>query len=286
MNTQELEVTPEQAQIWLQNQAPNRGLSNAHVNNYAHAMRTGRFSVSPGGISFDQQGRLRDGQHRLKAVIQVGVPQVFRVHTNCTEAELAAIDQGRPRTVADAVRIADRDEFACNKTPVARLFISLELARNVKISESVFRDVAEVLGPSNLDTICRIPRAKVSGPVLAALVYAYPCFPKIAVALRDKMAARDGSITLAESEDLGLVYSPHRNVVLEAMIKCQNDKLKLHHDPTTSLLKFMRAIEAFIQGERLVTLQETRRGYEFLKEARARRGFPVMVAPTTLKKSR
>jgi len=65
----ETTVTPGMAKQWLTNALPMQ-LSERQINDYAHLMRTGQWTIHAGSpIRFDNSGRLVDGQHRLHACI-------------------------------------------------------------------------------------------------------------------------------------------------------------------------------------------------------------------------
>ena len=68
------EVTPELAEEWLKNRAPNRKLRGTVVDSYASDMSAGRWRLTHQGIAFDEAGRISDGQHRLAAI------KVCRLH--------------------------------------------------------------------------------------------------------------------------------------------------------------------------------------------------------------
>src|SRR5437764_4525456 len=94
-----LDLTPSSAKALLEACAPNRSLRQSLVDRYARDMAEGRWQLTHQGILIDSQERLRDGQHRLQAIIQSGVTVRMMVTTgidHCSE-----IDNGLRRTVAD-----------------------------------------------------------------------------------------------------------------------------------------------------------------------------------------
>jgi hypothetical protein len=257
------------AKAWLSTQRTNRGVSRAHVLNFVHAIRTGKFHLTPGGIAFDEDGRLADGQHRLNAVVESDTPSLFRVHYNCTEDELRAIDQGRPRTVSDAMRINTGDTHACNKTPIVRLLLRLETGRNSKVSESLYEEVIRNLGTEHVDAICNIQRAKIAAPGLLPLVYARPIAPHAIDCLRVQLENRDSVLNPETSERLFQTRDTSaRNTVLESMLRTLGDKQSLHSNQAVAAYKLMRGVQGFLENEPLRCLRENRRGYDWLRERR------------------
>lgn len=78
-------VTPEIAERWLKNNGKNRKLSIVHAKKLAAVMAAGKWSLNGQTISFDDQGRLLDGQHRLTAVVLSGVPVDMAVATEVVD---------------------------------------------------------------------------------------------------------------------------------------------------------------------------------------------------------
>lgn len=112
--------TPEKAMATLKAMGPNRNPAANVVASYARAMLEGRWEVNPLlALRFDAQGRLLDGQHRMLAVIEAGIPVEFHVDiTDSTTLDL--MHECRTRSLAHRVAISG----ACN-TGHAGLYASL-----------------------------------------------------------------------------------------------------------------------------------------------------------------
>ena len=95
----ELLVTPELAQSWLSRRAPfQRSISQDAVAQYAADMRKGAWKFVPNlVISLTPDGFILDGQHRLSAVVQSGIPQRFMIHFDGDQSHFSVIDRGRVR---------------------------------------------------------------------------------------------------------------------------------------------------------------------------------------------
>lgn len=108
MNMEQMIVTPEMAKSWLENSNnSNRNISHITVSRYASDMAAGRWmDTHQNAIAFFEGGELADGQHRLMAVLKSGVPVRMYVAFGLKRAGAAAIDQGRPRSTADALIIS------------------------------------------------------------------------------------------------------------------------------------------------------------------------------------
>lgn len=273
MEIREVLITPQIAAKLLRDKGPNRGLSEATVQVYVHALKSGNFTLTPGGISLGIDGRLRDGQHRMEAIVRSGISARFMVHTKCSESELANIDQGRSRSVADALKIATQDLFAHNKAAVISLAVKVGTGGNVRTTSTVYTYVATHFGESM--QVCNIPRAKIAAPGLLALAYAYPLDPPAILLLRSKMAERSTFLT---QQEISSVFpdGKNRNKALETIVGLLGSKKDLHSNPREASYRIMRGVKAFLLGESLTILKKEPKyiklGYQWLSNERKTRG--------------
>lgn len=101
--------TGEMAQRWLdESNVDNRRLRPAHVRRFMDLIMRGEWKLTHQGIAFDLEGRLRDGQHRLRAIAQTGVPCWIMVTYNLPVDAGEAIDQGLRRTSQDLLSVGPR----------------------------------------------------------------------------------------------------------------------------------------------------------------------------------
>lgn len=102
-------ITPKKAQQWLDvANIGNRPLSRSHVARIARDMLAGLFVSTHQGIAFDTSGNLRDGQHRLTAVVESGVTVYMWVTRNVSDSAWDVMDRGqRSRQVADCAALRD-----------------------------------------------------------------------------------------------------------------------------------------------------------------------------------
>lgn len=101
MQTREVLVTPDLATEWLTRNHSNRPISKPLVVKYAHDMAHGRWVETHQGIAFDEEGYLRDGQHRLAAIVLSNTSVVLLVTEGLPFEAQRNMDRGRPRRVAD-----------------------------------------------------------------------------------------------------------------------------------------------------------------------------------------
>lgn len=99
-------ITPEQARTMLsKNSAKNRSIRKSWVNTLAYALETGNWTI-PGNIDaivFDDKGELINGQHRLSAIVQAGIPAPLYITFGVESDAYKYMDNGAKRVLADAI---------------------------------------------------------------------------------------------------------------------------------------------------------------------------------------
>ena len=102
-----VEVTPETAMKWLDAQPRNRVVKQSAVKHYRDEYESGRWIASPAmPLMFDAEGLLRDGQHRLWAIVAFGQPVTMCIRRNVSETELFAIHDTLARRLGDDIAIS------------------------------------------------------------------------------------------------------------------------------------------------------------------------------------
>jgi hypothetical protein len=104
----EVWITPELAALWLTRNNKNRKIRDLHVNAMARDMATDHWAFTGEAIKFDRNGKLLDGQHRLKAVIKSGATIKMYVIPGLPTESQSFMDAGARRSAGDA--LAFRDE--------------------------------------------------------------------------------------------------------------------------------------------------------------------------------
>jgi len=100
-------ITPAVARKYLEkNIDNNRHISERTVAVYANDMKNRNWRITHQGIAFNTDGKLVDGQHRLMAVIKADTPVKMMVTRGLDAESMRNIDQNRPRTSTDSLRIA------------------------------------------------------------------------------------------------------------------------------------------------------------------------------------
>ena len=99
-------VTPEEAMIYLgKNFETNREKSNEWISELIREMKNDLFEISTDSIGFDINGRLVNGQHRLTALVESGIPEPFVIVRGLPHRTAQLIDVGKKRTMAQRITI-------------------------------------------------------------------------------------------------------------------------------------------------------------------------------------
>lgn len=96
-------VYPSDAKKMLEaNRSNFRPLDKNRVKLYASAMKRGLWDVNGESIKFDREGNLVDGQTRLAAIVEAGVPVMMLVVSNVASAK--HVDRGKMRSTSAWLR--------------------------------------------------------------------------------------------------------------------------------------------------------------------------------------
>jgi hypothetical protein len=107
MRIKQENISPNLASEILAKQAKNRTMRATHIKRLAGDMIAGRWEDNGETIKIDVEGKLIDGQHRLKAIIKSGVTLPLFVARDVPKGVIHTVDTGATRGVADALKIAD-----------------------------------------------------------------------------------------------------------------------------------------------------------------------------------
>jgi hypothetical protein len=67
-------ITPEMAQEWLDRGGTNRKITRRRIEAMSAAILRGEWRLTGEAIKLDKDGHVRDGQNRLHAIVEAGVP--------------------------------------------------------------------------------------------------------------------------------------------------------------------------------------------------------------------
>jgi hypothetical protein len=133
------DISPTKAFEYLQTSGGNRDLKKHLIARYTMLMKSGRWPIGDGVIIFNKDGNLRQGHHRLTAVIASGCTIKFMVRRNADNSEDIVYDTGAIRTPSDA-KAFDPETFQnCEKAyfPIVRMLITDGYCRHDRDTSSV-----------------------------------------------------------------------------------------------------------------------------------------------------
>ena len=115
-------ITPALATRYLGKNSGNRPTKTRAVRSYTNDMETGHWYVTGDTIKFDEEGILRDGQHRLYAIIESGKAQVLLVVRGLSKEAMKGVDKPVARGIVDWFKmIGNSDRLGAKKAQVAKM---------------------------------------------------------------------------------------------------------------------------------------------------------------------
>ena len=122
-------ISPETAEEYLTKIHPfQRNVNKKRVDGMVRDIIGGNFLLSPDCIAFDEDGYLTNGQHRLHACIESGIPIICGVIKNMPSKSFIVMDAGRVRSKAHALsgfreeKVTTRAAAVCRSICVAPSF--------------------------------------------------------------------------------------------------------------------------------------------------------------------
>ena len=99
-------ITPEVAKALLNKNTNNRNITQSHLALIKSEILSGKWQYNGQPIIVGNTGRLLDGQHRLTAVVETGIPIDTAIIKGIDEDAFVTIDTGKVRGGADVLSIA------------------------------------------------------------------------------------------------------------------------------------------------------------------------------------
>ncbi|EIP99475.1 hypothetical protein OpiT1DRAFT_03993 [Opitutaceae bacterium TAV1] len=259
-------VTPETASEWLKRNEGNRRLSPVHVKRLAQEMRAGRWALGNDAITFDANGRLVNGQHRLTAVRESGMAAQFAVLRGVSPSARDVMDMGHKRSLGDMLTLNHgvKDGLA-----VAAISNILALASPSDLAAGTATHALYLLSRYReaFDWVQEVMGRRRSffthASVLAALVIGRHHFPEETAAFH---AALINPVNVP----------PSRNAVLK--LRDLATRRFVTKDRVPLFFKACNALWSFIRNEEVKALLLTEAGYRAL-----RANSPAMVPNTKAK---
>lgn len=184
-------ITLEKAEYYLSLNKQNRRIRRATVDKYKRDILSGSWDyyTTDNKISISEDNELKDGQHRLTAVVESGYPVWMRVFTGISN-KANIFDRGAIRSTADILNLSGKFEHVSSDIcSTAKLLCRLCLRGNsikISISDS---DVGRMLNGnySFIDKAVRITRSGGNH----AISKKAPCMAATTVALKAGISEDD-----------------------------------------------------------------------------------------------
>jgi hypothetical protein len=125
-------LTPDLARTWLQRNLGNRPIKKSNVVAISEQIKKGRWKMTGDAIRFSNTGKLIDGQHRLSAIVEAGIPVQTLVITGLADEIFDVIDTGSGRSKSDVVFI----DFAL--TPAVAKLVSSSAGMAMQYEAGVY----------------------------------------------------------------------------------------------------------------------------------------------------
>lgn len=162
-------IEPEKAAEWMGRNTHNRPLSGVHSGDIASVMERGEWIPTHQGIAFDENLVLIDGQHRLAAIVESGIPTEMAVFWGVPAKAFEVIDTHRRRSASDVLAIdghvsTSQLSGAASMLELYNLWIAgrTRATRIKKLSNSQVKSI--------VDAHAGLPSAvRMAGPALKAL---------------------------------------------------------------------------------------------------------------------
>lgn len=157
MTASVIDVTPQLAKMWLENNKSNRSIREATVRAYAEDMASGGWQLNGEGIMFDASGNLINGQHRLSAIVRSNCTIPMLVLRNVSAS---IYDVGASRSPADILQLEGIDHRVASNWGVAvsNLHYAYQFGMK-KLSISTTRSFIKKHYETLLDVYDVIPKA-------------------------------------------------------------------------------------------------------------------------------
>jgi hypothetical protein len=175
----------------------NRTVSLRHVNTLARDMSSGKWKFTGEPIQVDTDGYVRNGQHRLLAVVASGVTLEFVVIRNVSPESQLVMDIGRTRTARDQATMSNVRN-ASTVTAAAKLLLNW---RDGRIMSSIYQpSIAEVLD------------------IIAEFHDDFQDAANITMRVRSHLRRAPGSVIAAVHIEAGLIDPNARDEFFESLI--------------------------------------------------------------------
>lgn len=177
-----VQVTPAVAIEWLKlNFENNRSINKAAVARFAEDMKAGAWRLSHQGIAFDDQGRLVDGQHRLRAVIESGATVEMLIVYYKKAPPLTHLDRGTTRSLGAVLEVSGAFARGQGASVASTVNSLVALVRGAIVRRVTEDDIHKIYAAhkTGIDFATSLLKpGKITAPFAAAIAYTHPICPQ------------------------------------------------------------------------------------------------------------
>lgn len=145
-------ITKELAEMFLERNTDNRPIRRSDIEEIKKSLMDGTFAYTHQGIAFDIRGVLQDGQQRLTAIFESGIPALMQVSVGMPVENFDVVDTGRKRSYGDVLY---KDGFHnVNKLGAQCRLIYLydqKMPYNQKVPNAAVRQIATDAGEALIE---------------------------------------------------------------------------------------------------------------------------------------
>lgn len=251
-------VTPEMAEAWLVGNGHNRRLVMARVRKYANDMARGRWALNPQPVVIADDGTLLDGQHRLHAVVESGLPVMMAVVHGAPRSMQDVLDQGKSRD--------PRDVLTLNGVAGAKNVVST--CRALDMLDHGLPTNNPQLSVGDIDDLRATYRVglgwRVGAPTIKKISSNYYFGPLVWVfeVAQGEIEAFHASVVQGDHLSVGDPALALRNWMLQTTSRGGWQAMR------EMMLKVCSALAASLEGRALQVLRVSESGYDFLRSLR------------------
>lgn len=243
-------VSPGQAQLWLDDAARNRKLSQLRIDRYAAAMLRGDWLETGQGITFDEFGKLIDGQHRLSGIVKAQKSVRMLIVNHVANKTQLVMDQNYTRSVASQIGSQEGWDVDPTKIAIAKqMVMSVETRRHtaafiadVQLMDRFYVKHHRAIEFAAHEFQRHTPLRSVSvAPVMAPVARAF------------YTQERERLIRFAEVIGVGIADQPDDGpaAILRNWLLSASNNVRAFKDRRLIYRKSEVALDAFLRGEKI-----------------------------------
>lgn len=248
MNYNREHVTVEKAKKFLSRNPSNRNLKPTKVAQYAKAMTAGEWKETHQGIALNCDGSLKDGQHRLQAIVESGCPQWLWVCRGLTDEAMTEVDTGASRSVADAMRVLGHSVTLRDVATGRAMMMSVTMDGGASAPSRAER-IAFVLRHAEAIAFAAPMEKSIGGNATARAVVARAWYTRDRERLAEFMEILQSGIARSDEDQAAIAFAravSQRNIMTT----------KSARDRVTAYRKTCSCVLAFLERRQLTKIYE------------------------------